>query len=88
MPRNRLFLNDRLIGVIYNFFLFLLRVTADRVENNIDVSGISGEHNSSPLNDGINSAVQRVERSKKMGILQENKQATPFLLHLPHPATR
>lgn len=65
MPRNRLFLNYRQIGVIYKFFPFLLRVTADRVKNNVDVSGISDEHTSSPLNDGINSAVQRVERSKK-----------------------
>lgn len=65
MPRNSLVLNYRQIGVIYKFFPFLLSVTADRVKNNIDVSGISDEHNSSPLNDGINSAVQRVEISKK-----------------------
>lgn len=56
MPRNRQVLNYRQIGVIYKFFPFLLRFTADRVKNNINVSGISDEHNSSPLNDEINGA--------------------------------
>lgn len=65
MPRNKLVLSYKQNGVIYTFFLFLPRVIADRVKNNVDVSGISDEHNSSPLNGGINSGAQRVKRSKE-----------------------
>lgn len=79
MPRNRQVLNYRQIGVIYKFFPFLLRFTADRVKNNINVSGISDEHNSSPLNDEINGAESWKKRKIKFYEKTNRQLLFPFI---------